>query len=192
LQFRPLKKEARVLGVDDGPFIRGSDDTVIVMTVYRMDGHIDGFITGSVSTDGDNSSSNISMLLEDSKFKDQVRCIISDGACLAGFNVLDLDLLHELTGLPVITTSDEVPRTAQITKALKENFTDWGRRLSLITQHPPHELELPDGVCFVREKGISPDGADDIVRRCTVRGRTPEPIRISHMVAAAIHREKGK
>jgi endonuclease V-like protein UPF0215 family len=192
LQFRPLKKEARVLGVDDGPFIRGSDNTVIVMTVYRMDGHIDGFITGSVTTDGDDSASKISKLLENSRFKEQVRCIISDGACLAGFNVLDLDLLHELTGLPVITTSDEVPRTNVITRALKENFSDWERKISLITQHPPHELELSDGVCFVREKGISPDDADDIVRRSTVRGRTPEPIRISHMVAAAIHREKEK
>jgi endonuclease V-like protein UPF0215 family len=192
LQIRSLKKEARVLGIDDGPFIRGSHDTIIVMTVYRMDGHIEGFITGTVATDGDDSALKIYRLLKESRFKEQVRCVISDGACVAGFNVLDLDLLHDLTGLPVITTSDEVPRTDVITKALKENFSDWERRISLITKHPPHELELPDGTCFVREKGISPNDADDIIRKCTVRGRTPEPIRISHMVAAAIQKEKGK
>lgn len=187
---RPLKKEARVLGVDDGPYIRGSTDTVLVMTVYRMDGHIDGLITGTITTDGDDAVQRIAELLSESRYEPQVRCIISDGACLGGFNVLDMDLLHKLTRLPVITTSDETPDTLSIIKALKGNFSDWERRLHLITAQKPHELALPDGICYVREKGISPNDADEIIRKCTIRGRTPEPIRISHMIAAAVHKEK--
>jgi hypothetical protein len=101
-----------------------------------------------------------------------------------------MDQLHKLTGLPIITTSDEKPDTPSITKALKENFSDWERRLKLITAHEPHELVLPDGICYVRENGISPDDADEIIKRCTVRGRTPEPIRIAHMIAAVVHKEK--
>jgi endonuclease V-like protein UPF0215 family len=186
---RPLKVEARVLGIDDGPYIRGSDETILVMTVYRMDGHLDGLITGRITTDGDDSARKISELISESKYGPQIRCIISDGACLAGFNVLDMDLLFDLTGIPVITTSDEAPNTPSITSALKQNFNDWEKRLSVIVDHPPHELNLPDGVCYVREKGISPDDADEIIRRCTVRGRTPEPIRISHMIATAVHKE---
>lgn len=189
---RSLKKEARVLGVDDGPHIRGSDETVLVMTVYRLDGHIDGLITGSISTDGDDSARMIAALLSNSKYGTQIRCIISDGACLGGFNVLDMDLLQQITGIPVITTSDEIPDTDLISTTLRDHFSDWERRLELITRHPPHELGLADGICYVREKGITPDNADDIIKRCTVRGRTPEPIRISHMIAAAIHREKGR
>ena len=188
----PLKKEARVLGIDDGPYVIGSRSTVIVMTVYRLDGHIDGFISGQVTTDGDDSASVIAGLLKNSKYYQQIRCIISDGACLAGFNVLDLDLLYELTGIPIITASDETPRSEEVEKALKQNFDDWSRRFDLITRHTPHEKYLPDGVCYIREKGISPNDADDIIERATVRGRTPEPIRLSHMVAAIIHKEKGR
>jgi endonuclease V-like protein UPF0215 family len=187
---RPLKKEARVLGVDDGPYVRGSDETLIVLTVYRMDGHIDGVFTGRITTDGDDSAQRIAELISESKYGPQIRCIISDGACLAGFNVLDMDQLHDLTGLPIITSSDETPDTPSITGALKTNFGDWERRLKLILDHGPHELHLPDGICYVREKGISPDDADEIIRRCTIRGRTPEPIRISHMIAAAVHKER--
>jgi endonuclease V-like protein UPF0215 family len=192
LQERPLKKEARVLGIDDGPYVRGSGSTNLVMTVYRLDGHIEGFITGEITTDGDDSADRIADILNGSRFHDQVRCIISDGACLAGFNVLDMDRLHDSTGIPVITTSDETPRTDRIESALRSHFEDWRRRLELITRHGPHELKLPDGICFVREKGISPNGADDIVKRATIQGRTPEPVRISHMVATAIHKESGR
>ena len=186
---RSLKKEARILGVDDGPYVRGSAETVLVMTVYRLDGHIDGLITGSITTDGEDSAERIAELISESRYRPQIRGIISDGACLGGFNVLDMDLLFQLTKLPVITASDEAPDTLSITKALKNNFGDWERRIQLITEHEPHELELPDGICYVREKGISPNDADEMIRRCTICGRTPEPIRISHMIAAAVHKE---
>jgi endonuclease V-like protein UPF0215 family len=184
---KPLKTEARVAGIDDGPYKRGSDRTIIAMTVYRMNGYIDGMITSSVETDGSDSSEVISRELMNSRFADQIRCIISDGACLAGFNVLDMDDLHLRTGLPVITASDERPDTGSLESALKGNFPDWERRLDLIKSHPPHSMELPDGVCYIREKGITRDAADDTVRRCTIRGRTPEPVRISHIVAGQVH-----
>jgi endonuclease V-like protein UPF0215 family len=187
MRDKPLKTEARVAGIDDGPYERDSDRTIIVITIYRLNGYIDGMITSAVETDGSDSSEVISRELMNSRFSDQIRCIISDGACLAGFNVLDIDDLHRRTGLPVITTSDERPDTPAILSALKENFPDWERRLRLVTSHPPHPLELPDGVCYVREKGITRDTADDVVRRCTVRGRTPEPVRISHIVAGEVH-----
>jgi len=188
---KPLKREARVLGIDDGPYVRGSDRTAIVMTVYRLNGYIDGIIASTVETDGPDSSSVISKELNVSRFRDQIRCILSDGACLAGFNVLDMDDLFERTGIPVLTVSDESPDTESVGSALRENFGDWERRLKLITCHRPHPLDLPDGVCYVREKGISPKSADDIIMRCTVRGRTPEPVRISHMVASAVQSLRG-
>jgi len=187
-----LKKEARVLGVDDGPYRRRSNETLIVMTLYRLDGYIDAVITGRVTTDGNDSARVISDILKDSRYAPQVRAIISDGACLAGFNVLDLDELHDRTSLPVITVSDEIPDTPSISSALEANFPDWRERLELITRHPPRELRLPDGPCFVREKGITPIAADDLVRRCTVRGRTPEPVRLSHMIASALDGEIGR
>jgi len=192
MQEHFLKKEARVLGVDDGPYRRRSTETLIVMTLYRLDGYVDAVITGKVTTDGSDSAKVISNILEESRYAPQVRAIISDGACLAGFNVLDLDELHERTMLPVITVSDEEPDTPSIGSALEANFPDWRTRLELITRHPPRMLELPDGACFVREKGITPQAADDLVRRCTVRGRTPEPVRLSHLIASALDCEIGR
>ncbi|MBN1390840.1 MAG: DUF99 family protein [Candidatus Thermoplasmatota archaeon] len=181
-----LKRETRVLGIDDGPYHRGSLETLIVMTLYRLDGYLDAVMTSRVTTDGMDSASRIAEILLGSRYLQQVRCIMSDGACLAGFNVLDIDELHQRTSVPVITVSDETPNTGSIMAALKANFDDWEGRLKLITRHSPRRLELDDGTCFVREKGITPKAADDIVKRCTVRGRVPEPVRLSHMIASAM------
>ena len=184
INMEELKKEARVVGVDDGPYHRGSKYSTIILTIYRLDRYVDAFLKGSVTTDGDDSSRVIAAILEKSSHLGQTRCILSDGACLAGFNVLDLDDLAERTGVPVITVSDSTPDTASFESALKNNFDDWPIRLELVKRHPPVEVGLPDGICYVRHCGISLDSAKRIVRRATVHGRTPEPIRMSHMIAS--------
>jgi hypothetical protein len=178
-----LKREARVVGVDDGPYNRGSKYSTIILTVYRLDGYVDAFLKGSIRTDGYDSSTVIAGLLEESSQLDQTRCILSDGACLAGFNVLDIDDLHKRTDVPVITVSDSPPDTASFREALSNNFSDWERRLETVTRHRPVRFDLPDGACYMRFVGIDRESAREVVRRSTVHGKTPEPIRLSHMVA---------
>ncbi len=180
-----FKKETRVLGIDDGPYVRGAEKTLIVMTVYRLDGYIDGFLSAWVDTDGSNASETIGESLNNSRFKDQIRCIISDGGCLAGFNVLDLSALHERTSLPVITASDETPDTDSVRQALS-SFQDGEGRLKLLTAHRPYLISLPEGKCWIRFEGIDRPDAEELIRRATIRGRTPEPIRISHMIARSL------
>ncbi|MEA3558535.1 MAG: DUF99 family protein [Candidatus Thermoplasmatota archaeon] len=179
-----LKNEARVMGVDDGPYRRGSEKTRIIMTVMRMNGMIEGFLGGSIGTDGNDSSRVIAKILEGSRFMDQVRCIISDGACLGGFNVLDMDDLYERVCIPVITASDKRPDPNLMERTLIDLFPDGKERYKMISNHTPHVLNLRDGTCYIREEGITREEAFNIIERCTFQGRTPEPIRISHMIAS--------
>ncbi|MFO8050282.1 MAG: DUF99 family protein [Thermoplasmatota archaeon] len=180
----PLKDQARVMGVDDGKYIRGSRWTPVVMTIMRLNGRIEGFLKGSITTDGVDSSLRIANILEKSRFRQQVRCIISDGACLGGFNVLDMDDLYNRTGIPVLTASDERPDPPSMKATLRRIFKDADERYRLVSAHRAHRVELPDGICYVREKGISRERSSQIIKRATFQGRTPEPIRISHMVAS--------
>lgn len=188
----PLKPEARIIGIDDGPYVRGSEYTPIVMTVMRANGYIEGFLTASVATDGTDSAEKICETIENSRFKDQVRAIMSDGACLAGFNVLDLEYLHNKLRMPVMTCSDKEPDTLSIYNALRENFQDWESRYELISRWKPEEVDLNDGICHVRYCGTTPDNAKWLVRKMTIRGRTPEPIRISHMISSEVFRINGE
>jgi len=182
-----LKAQSRVLGIDDGPYVRGSEETPVVMTVWRLDGYIDGFLMVKVGTDGDDSAISISAALRSSRFIDQIRCIISDGACLAGFNALHMDLLRKETGIPVITVSDETPDSDSISSALRAANIDNGDRLQTILAHLPFTIMTRDGPVHVRACGLSEEDAAIVVRRTMIRGRVPEPVRISHMIAKAIY-----
>ncbi len=184
----PLKDQVRVAGVDDGRYIRGSDRTPIVITIMRLDGYVEGVLISDVGTDGSDSSECVYDMLKASGHLPQIRAILSDGACLAGFNVLDMLDLHERTGVPIITCSDKEPKTHSIAEALKGTFQDWEERLSMITRYEPKEVDLKDGPCFIRCEGITQEKAEWLVRKATVRGRTPEPIRISHMIAHSLDR----
>jgi endonuclease V-like protein UPF0215 family len=179
-----FKKETRILGIDDGPYLRDADRTPLVMTLMRATGMIEGFIGSSIETDGHDSSRVIARELESSRFGDQVRCIISDGACLGGFNVLDLGDLHERTGVPVITASDETPEPDLMRRTMTELFPDGAERYELVSAYPAHAIELRDGTCYIRVKGITVEEASRLIGRVTFHGRTPEPVRISHMVAS--------
>ncbi|OYT45352.1 hypothetical protein B6U90_03485 [Thermoplasmatales archaeon ex4484_6] len=187
----PLKDQARVAGIDDGPYIRGSKTTPCVITVARLDGYIEGFIPLSISTDGEDSAERISTALKGSRFRSQIRAVLSDGACLGGFNVLDLEELHRSCQVPIITCSDERPDDVSILEALKNHFDDWKERYDLITRWKVNEVELDSGPCFVRCEGTAEDRAEWIVRKATLRGRMPEPIRISHLVAGALFPKGG-
>lgn len=183
-----MKSQSRIMGVDDGPYVRGSAFTPIVMTICRLDGYLEGVLASQVASDGDDSAPVIADALLRSRFGTQVRCIVSDGGCLAGFNVLDMDLLNELTGIPVVTASDETPDREVFEKALEAAGLDPVRRLKAIYSHPPFPVELPDGTCFVRCCGLSEEDAGSMIERSVIRGRMPEPVRIAHMIASVIGR----
>ena len=131
INLTQFKHEARILGIDDGPFIRGAPFTPIVITVMRISGYIDGFITTEVETDGKDSAGTVKDAIDESRFGEQARAVLSDGACLAGFNVLDIGYLSNELGIPVVTCSDEAPDHASVERALRNNFTDWEERLHL-------------------------------------------------------------
>ncbi|MGA1821603.1 MAG: DUF99 family protein [Thermoplasmatota archaeon] len=183
--MKNLKRETRIAGIDDGPYDRDSEETIIIATVCRMDGYIDAVIPGSICTDGTDSSERIGDLLGSSKYIEQIRFILSDGGCLGGFNVLDIGDLSKRLSIPVITVSDKRPDQTSFGDALRKHFSDFRDRLKIINRHEPIRIELPDGPCYIRFAGTDLRTAEEVVRRSTIHGRIPEPVRISHMIASA-------
>ena len=98
-----LKKEMRVIGIDDSPFNKfGKGNVLIVGAVFRGGSFLDGVLSTKVSIDGDNSTKKIIEMINKCKFKPQLQCIFLDGIAVAGFNVIDVKELSKKTKLPVI------------------------------------------------------------------------------------------
>ena len=98
-----LKKEIRVIGIDDSPFRKFKKGKVLVVgTVFRGGLFLDGVLSTKVSIDGNDSTKKLIDMINKCKFKPQLQCIFLNGIAVAGFNVIDVKELNKKTNLPVI------------------------------------------------------------------------------------------
>ncbi|MCA1812712.1 MAG: DUF99 family protein [Halobacteriales archaeon] len=180
-----MKPEARVLGIDDGPFSWGDATTDVVGVLMRGGSYVEAVLRGQVRVDGDDATMAVANLVARSRYADQAQVVMLDGVCLGGFNVVDLDALHDALELPVMTVTRDAPDRAGIEAALRKHLPDAERRIDLLERHPLHRVATAHKPLWVSCVGMGLPDAEEVVRRTTVRGALPEPLRLAHLIAAA-------
>lgn len=177
-----MKKEIRVLGIDDGPFDKSKKSKVLVVgTIFRGGDFLDGIVSTKVKIDGEDSTAKLLSMINRCKFKPQLQAIILDGIALGGFNIIDIDKLNDKTSIPVIVVIRKYPDFKKIKDALKKIGKE--KKYKLIEKAGKIEKI---GKIYVQTAGISLEKAKDILRITCTHSYLPEPIRIAHMIAAGI------
>src|SRR3989338_6425699 len=114
-----LKKEIRVVGIDDAPFNKFKKGNVVVIgAVFRGGSWLDGILSTKVGIDGNNATKKIADMISKCKFKPQLQCIFLNGIAVGGFNVIDVEELSKKTKLPVIVIIRKNPDIEKIKKTL--------------------------------------------------------------------------
>jgi hypothetical protein len=177
-----MKREVRVLGIDDAPFDKFHQRNVLVVaTVFRGGTLLDGILSTKVRVDGNNATKKIIEMINKSKFKPQLQCILLDGIAVGGFNVIDTQWLNKATKLPVIVVVRAYPNYAKIKRAL-----------NIIKKPEKFKLMQQAGRVYKINKvhtqliGLSLDKAKELLRITTTRSHIPEPIRVAHMIASGL------
>jgi endonuclease V-like protein UPF0215 family len=181
-----MKDQVRVLGIDDSPFKFGDRTSLVVGALVRAPSYLEAVMRTYVEVDGEDSTDRLADMVLKSRYAEQIKLVIVDGIALAGFNVLDLDAFHERTGVPVATVTRDEPDMAEMEAALRKHFPDWERRLSLVTRLPLRPLDTGHKPLQASVLGMDWEDLVRIVRMTTVRGAVPEPVRIAHLVSAAM------
>lgn len=181
-----MKPEVRVLGVDDGPFTWQDREADVVGVLMRGGSYVEAVLRTRVTVDGWDATERLAELLERSRYREQVQCLMLDGVCLGGFNVVDLDALHARFGWPVLTVTRDPPDKEAIEAALRKHFPDAEARLALLQRHPLERVATAHNPVWVKHVGMPLADAAELVRRTTVRGALPEPLRLAHLIAAAL------
>lgn len=181
-----VKRELRLLGVDDGPFTFNDEQVLVICTVYRGRRSLDGLFSFWVKRDGLDATSQLTKAINKSKHKKQLKIIIMDGVALGGFNIVDLERVYEETGLPVIAVINREPDLASIKKAVS-NLSSPGKRWALIKKLPSvSRLKLRDGVVFFQYEGLLKKEVEEVIKSSTLRGKLPEPVRAAHLIAHGV------
>ena len=178
-----MKKEIRVIGIDDGPFDKFSrrKQTIVIATVFRGGSWMEGMLSTKVSIDGSDSTSRLIKLINNSKFSPQLQAILLDGIALGGFNVVDIEELSNKTGIPVIVVIRRMPDIRRIKSALRKIGS--ASKISIIEKAGRiHSI----GSIYAQFSGITKEEAADILNVVCTRSHIPEPIRIAHIIASGL------
>ena len=180
------KAHPRVVGVDDGAFDRGDARAPIAAVVLSAPDYVESVRTGTVTVDGKDATGRVVALVRSTGPLDGVRALLVDGAVLGGFNVIDLDALHRELRLPVVAITRRPPDFPRIRSALRKWFRrDASRRWRLLTAHRLFRVPTAGRPILATAVGCSRADAALLVRRTTVRGHWPEPLRLAHLIASA-------
>lgn len=187
-----MKAQARLLGIDDAPFAFSDAETEIVGVVVRAPSYVEGVMMTRVAVDGRDANTRLAAMIGRSRFLDGLALILLDGAALGGFNVVDIEALHEAVGVPVATVTKKEPDFPSMEKALRARFEDAEERLAVLRRQNLTKVKTAHKPLYVSHAGIGPREVSDAIAKCTVRGALPEPIRIAHLVATAVKRGESK
>ena len=114
--------------------------------------------------------------------------VLVDGTAVGGFNVVDIDRLAEAAGVPVVTVTRRRPNLAAIEAALKRKFDDWEDRLATIRRHAIEAVPTRHSDLYVTYVDATRAEVKEALALTTVRGALPEPLRVAHLIAAAMVR----
>jgi len=182
---KKIKKEIRILGIDDCPFDKFNDSKCkVIGVVFRGAAFLDGLISFDVTVDGSDATDKISKAVKKSRHYGQLGIIMIDGIALAGFNVINIEKLSKRLGLPVIVVTRKKPDIKKIKRILSRLSME---KVKLIEEAgQPVAYESIGKKIYFQYAGISEEVAKEILDMTCIHGLIPEPIRIAHIIASGI------
>ena len=183
-----MKKQIRILGIDDSPFTFTEKYCTIIGVVMRGGEYLECVLKNQVTIDGDDATYICKEMIQNTKHRNQLRAVMLDGVAFGGFNIINIDELHTVTKLPILTITRDKPDFQKIKQALQKNFNDWEARWDLMQQRELYRVQTKHNPIYVKCIGISLAEAKEIINLSTIRGVLPEPIRVAHLIASGITR----
>jgi endonuclease V-like protein UPF0215 family len=185
---------ARMLGVEDGSFdpqkLQRKGKTVLC-GVLTHGFKVEDVFLRLIEVDGLDATEK---LLDMTGKIGPLDVVLLGGVTFGGFNIIDPVAVNESLGVPVVVVTTERPDNEAVLSALKKHFEDWRLRYGvferLASVSPIYEAKLNprENPVFLEVVGMEFERALEILRRVTVRGRVPEPLRIANRVAKAVSR----
>ncbi len=178
-------KTLRAIGFDDAPFTRGRRGAAVrVAGVVCAGTRFEGLVFGTVRQDGWNATAVVRDLLVGGKFLPQLHLVLLDGIAFGGFNVVDLEVLSAALDRPCVAVMRAAPDLAAVERAIRR-LPRPDRRLALL--HRAGRIHAYGPFTF-QVRGADAGEIGPALYRLTDRGHVPEPLRLAHLVGAAVVR----
>ncbi len=176
------KRQIRVIGFDDAPFIRHTSEPVAVAGVVCAVTRFEGMLWGQITADGFDSTDKLIEMLLPSKFYPQLHLVLIDGIGMGGLNLLDLPRLSESLQLPCVAIMRKYPKLTKMHDAIAL-LPDAEQRLQLLAKAGEIYHYHP---FYFQVAGMSAELTAQILTRLTDTGNVPEALRLAHLITSAV------
>jgi endonuclease V-like protein UPF0215 family len=155
-----------------------------------MEGHdlVEGVAVTRFPVDGADATPFLAEWITGLRFHAAAQGIVLGGITVAGLGLVDVPDLAERTGVPVIVVNRRDPSTHRLETALRAAHLE--DRIPLIQRCPP-ALRTARGI-YVACAGLEPRAATGLVEASCRKAELPEPLRVAHLIAAAISRGQSR
>jgi len=178
---RPL-----LLGVDDGPFDKWKDASVVIAGVV-VEGcdRVEGVALTRFPVDGAGVTMFLAGWIDSLRFRASLQGVVVGGITIAGLAVIDLAGLSAALALPVMSVVRRDPSGNRVADALcAAPLDDRAERLGVLHRTPTARAMA--GGPYFSCAGIEVERAEAWIRGAQQKSDFPEPLRLAHLVAGAV------
>jgi endonuclease V-like protein UPF0215 family len=184
-----IKKGIQVVGMDDAIHERGGDETELVF-VFCSGTFLEKIIVAKIDVDGFNSTRVIIDTLK--PVLTHFRILVTHGITAGGFNLFDIQEIHDELQKPIIAVTENEPRGNSIRDAIK-NLPDYEKRKKSIDKAGELysvKTSAGDNDLYFHVKGISEKMAKQYLKKFAVRSRLPECLLLAHKIGSGLKEKK--
>ena len=172
-----------ILGIDDAPFVKYTDDEVPVVAVM-MEGAtlVDGVAVNWMKIDDPEATRFLIEWIKTMKWLPSLQGIIFGGVTIAGLGLIQLPVFYQELNIPVMTVTRQSTTESTLDKALEA--AGLSRLIPFLNENPP-AVEIDEGI-YASFAGISEKVAGKLIHSTLQKSTMPEPLRIAHLIGAAL------
>lgn len=145
---------------------------------------VEGVAITHFPVDGPDAARFLGEWIHTLPWRPAIQAVVVGGITLAGLGLVDLEELADRLRRPVMAVTRRSPATSRLPTAL--TAAGLGDRLPLV-ERSPRAIRVRPGL-YVACAGASPDHAIALARATLRKSRLPEPLRVAHLIAAALAR----
>lgn len=174
-----------VLGIDDAPFRKDQrEDVPIVGVMMEGANLVEGVALGRFPVDGAEATDYLAGWVSAQRWHAALQAVVLGGITIAGLGVVDITVLAERLARPVLVATRQDTAASTLDRALQA--AGYADRIAVVHRTPPAAEVLPG--LYVAWAGTGRDDAIHFIRATLNKSRMPEPLRVAHLVGAALVR----
>ncbi|MGH9887477.1 MAG: DUF99 family protein [bacterium] len=180
-----MTRRPHVLGIDEGPFVKGQSARVpVVGALCEGASILEAVARTDFPVDGAGATEFLAEWIGGLRAGSSLQAVALGGITFAGLGVIDVRALGEALRVPILVVTRRPPDNPRLRDALEaagllDRFA--------IAERSPLPVRTDDGV-YLACAGADPDEALALLRATQGKAKLPEPLRIAHLIATAFVR----